>query len=188
MLTCVPRAAVVAAALSMTMAAGAAAQPHSYSATASAKTAAGATITVPVVVTITRWTTDAERQKAIDTLKAGGTAALKTLLGTMSDAGTILVGERRTSVKFARSLPTGGSELVTVIAAEPIVHLGAGVADAKPKAGYDLSLMTFDIGSSGKGTFGELAPAAKVKLNADGAIVVEDYGAEVVRLTNIARK
>jgi hypothetical protein len=35
---------------------------------------------------------------------------------------------------------------------------------------------------------GELVPAAKVRVTEQGAIVTEDYGSEVVRLSNITKK
>ena len=41
--------------------------------------------------------------------------------------------------------------------------------------------------SSAKGS-GEVAPAAKVKVDAQNAVVTDDYGAEVVRLSNVVRK
>jgi hypothetical protein len=40
--------------------------------------------------------------------------------------------------------------------------------------------------ASGKGD-GELAPATKVKMNDQGAIVTGEYGAETVRLVNIVK-
>ena len=73
------------------------------------------------------------------------------------------------------------------ITAAPIAFLGADSPGAKPKAGFDLALALLDLSSSGSGT-GELALAAKVRLTDAGAIQTEDYGAEVVRLTNVQVK
>ena len=158
-----------------------------YTATANVKTAAGASVTAPVTVTVTRWTTDAERTKVMDALKAGG-SALKTTLDAMPSAGTIEVGGRKTTLRFARTLNTAGGKLVTLVASEPIIFLGAGAPEAKPKAGYDFSFATFEVDAAGKGTAGDLAPAAKLKVGPNDAVVVDDYGAEAVRLTGIASK
>ena len=158
-----------------------------YTATANVKTAAGASVTAPVTVTVTRWTTDAERTKVLDALKAGG-SALKTTLEAMPSAGTIEVGGRKTTLRFARILNTGGGKLVTLVASEPIFYLGAGAPEAKPKAGYDFAFATFEVDAAGKGTAGDLAPAAKLKVGQNDAVVVDDYGAEAVRLTGIATK
>ena len=161
--------------------------PKTYTATATVKTAGGATISAPVTVTISRWTTDAERTTALAALKKGD-AALKTALAAMPATGTIQVGGRSTPLHFARTLDTGGGTLVTVLAAQPIVYLGAGVPEQKAKTGYEFAFATFEVDAKGKGTAGDLAPAAKVKLGPGDAVVVDDYGVEAVRLTAISSK
>ena len=83
--------------------------------------------------------------------------------------------------------PTDGGRLITVVAPTPILHVGAGVPDAQPKAGFDLALAALDVKTAGAGS-GELAPAATVKVNDAGALQTQDYGAETIRLTNIQVK
>jgi hypothetical protein len=46
-----------------------------------------------------------------------------------------------------------------------------GVPDAKPNAGFDVALATFEVDAAGTGTTGDLAPAATVKTDANNAIV-----------------
>ena len=162
--------------------------PETFTATATVKTTAGGSVTAPVVITITRWTSDEERKAVGTAIKSGGTAALKTALAAMPDAGTIQVGERTTPLKYVYGRSIGAGRLITVAAAQPIIHLGAGAAEAKPKAGFDVALALIQVDAAGKGTTGELAPAATVKLDANNAVVVQDYGVEVVRLTGIAKK
>ena len=176
--------AVVAAATVDDLSAQAAA---TYAATANVKTAGGASVSAPVTITVTRWTTDAERAKVIAALKTGGTG-LKTALEAMPSAGTLEVGGRTTTLRFARTLTTSGGKLVTLVASEPIVYLGAGAPEAKPKSGYDFAFATFEVDAAGKGTAGDLAPAAKLKHGQNDAVVVDDYGAEAVRLTGISSK
>jgi hypothetical protein len=139
-----------------------------------------------VVISITRWTSDAERTAVGTAIKSGGTAALKKALDAMPDAGTIQVGERKTSLKYAYARSLGAGRLVSVAAAQPIHYVGD--TELKSKAGFDVALATFQVDPAGKGDMGELAPAATVKLDANNAIVVQDYGAEVVRLIGIAKK
>jgi hypothetical protein len=162
--------------------------PETFTATATVKTAGGATVTAPVVISIVKWTSDADREKAIAALKSGDSAAGKKTLESLPEAGTIQVGERKTPLRFARALASGSGRVVTVVASQPILYLGAGTPEAKPKAGYDLAFATFVVDASGKGSAGDLAPAAKLKIDANGAVVVDDYGAEAVRLTGIAKK
>ena len=81
----------------------------------------------------------------------------------------------------------GSGRLITVVAPTPIAYLGAGLPDAKPKAGFDLALALLQLSDAGPGT-GELAPAATVKLTETGAVQTQDYGAEMVQLTNVLAK
>jgi hypothetical protein len=161
--------------------------PKTYTATASVKTAGGAALTAPVTITISRWTTDAERTAAHEALKKGD-VALKAALAAMKPTGTIQVGGKSTPLHYARTLSTGAGTLVTVLAAQPIAFLGAGMPENKPKAGYLFSFATFEVDGAGKGAAGDLAPAAKLKLGPGDAVVVDDYGIDAVRLTAISSK
>jgi hypothetical protein len=158
---------------------------ETFTATASVKTPTKSA-SAPVVIAVEHFSSDADRASVTAALKIGGTPAVRQELVKLKDAGYIEVGLHRTTIKYAFSRPTGDGRLVTVITAEPIVHLGAGAPDAKPKSGYDLAvaLLYLDAKSSGHG---ELAPAAKVKTNESGAVVIDDYGVDKVWLKNVAR-
>jgi len=155
-----------------------------YSATATVKGPKGP-VTAPVVIVIERYTTDAERSQAVEALKKGG-AALKLALGKMPVIGHIDVGGRTNPVKYAYARSVASGQLVTVFTDRPILHLGEKLPNAKPKAGYDLAFALLNLPGSGKGS-GELGPAVKAKADG-GAIVTEDYGSEVVRLTDVEKK
>ena len=163
------------------------AAPKTYTATASVKSAGGAAVTAPVTITISRWTTDAERTAAQAALKKGD-PALKAALDAMKPTGSIQVGGRSTPLHYARTLSTGNGTLVTILATQPIAFLGAGLPEQKPKAGYQFAFATFEVDGAGKGTAGDLAPAAKLKLGPGDAVVVDDYGVDAVRLTAISSK
>jgi hypothetical protein len=162
--------------------------PEVYRATAALKTAAGTALTAPVVISISHWTTDAEREKAVGALKAGGTTGLQKEIAGWPEAGFLQLGESKTPIRFARTLPVGGGKVVTVATAQSVFFVGAGAAGAKAKAGYDVAVAIFQVDAAGKGDAGDLAPAAKVKLDERGALIVEDYGAEAVRLMGIAKQ
>jgi len=63
----------------------------------------------------------------------------------------------------------------------------AGLPGAAPKAGFDLGVVMLEVATTGPG-HGTLVPATKVRMDEGGAIVTEDYGADVVRLTNVVGK
>jgi hypothetical protein len=178
---------VLGALVMATVVASGRASAETFTATATVKTAGGASATAPVTITVDRWTTDAERAKAVEALKKGD-AALKATLDALPAAGTLQVGGRSTPLHFARTLTTGGGKLVTVVATEPLAFLGAGMATPKPRAGYQYTFATFEVGADGKGTTGDLAPAAKLKIGTGDAVVIDDYGAEAIRLTAISSK
>ena len=141
------------------------------------------------VLTIDRWTTDEDRDKVVLALKGGGTPAVQNLLASMPDTGSLRLGKIKTPVRFARSLPVAGGKVVTLVTAQPVFFVGAGLPGSKPveKAGYNVAVVIFQVDADGKGDAGDLAPAAKVKLDDKSGFVVEDYGAEAVRLTGIAK-
>ena len=110
---------------------------ESFTATASVKSDA-VTGTVPVSIVIKHWATDAERAKLMKTLKSGGTLQLKAALAKMRDSGTLTLAKTTGAVKYAYATSTGSGRIVTVLTAKPLYHLGGGLPDAKPKAGYDV--------------------------------------------------
>jgi hypothetical protein len=155
---------------------------ETFTATASVKKAE-ASASAPFTVTITRYASDADREAVRDAVRKSGSDGARTVLTGFKDAGFVQLGEHRVPIKFAAQRQTGGGRLVTVITAEPILYLGAGLPDAKRRTGYEVAVAMLDV-QAGGGT-GELAPAAKVGLDDGGAVLVEDYGASVIWLKDL---
>jgi len=132
--------------------------------------------------------TTAERDSLLAAFKSGDAAALKKALAAQPTLGYVEGGTKvKVPVKFAFPRSTGGGKIVTIVCNEPIVHIGGDVPNAKPKAGYDVAYVLLVLDADGKGT-GEVAPAAKLKIRDDGALVTEDYGADTVWLKDVVRK
>jgi hypothetical protein len=184
----VTRAGIGATLLACAVLGGVAVQaqsPETFTATASLKqgtTRASADVTV----TVQRYASDQERTAVTTALRKGGTAGAQSALSTMKDAGFIQVGDRKTPIKYAGRRSTGSGQLITVVTAEPIFYLGAGVPDAKAKSGFGVAVAFLEVSDGNKGQ-GELAPAAKIRLDENDALVIEDYGPTVVWLTGIVR-
>jgi hypothetical protein len=157
-----------------------------FTAVATAARPDGTRASAQVTATVQTFATDAERDALIAAVKKGGTAA-RDLLASRSNAGEVTVGSTKIPIKYAYSRSTGSGQLITAVTAAPIHFVGGDLPDAKPKAGYDFGLILLQLDASKPGT-GEIAPAAKIRVDDKGAIVTEDYGAEVVRLTNIVRR
>lgn len=180
-------AGVVAAIGVVAVSASLAAQPagETFSGTASVKSPA-ATASSPVTIKIDRFLTEAERDKIVSVVKANDHAATRKALAAMPDIGYIDVAKTRTPIKYAYFRSTGAGRMVTVVTAQPVLHLGGNLPNAKPKEGYDLALALMILDGSDKGD-GEFAPAVKLKVDENGAIVTDDYGSEVVRLVGMSK-
>jgi hypothetical protein len=159
---------------------------QTYTATATVKSAGGASATAPLTVVVRQFATDAQRDELMAALKNGGTASAREVLAKRTDVGTVQLGSRQVAIKHAYARRMGEGQLVTVITDKPILFVGGGVPESKPMAGYDLGLVMLEVGASpGRG---ELVPATKVKMDAQGAVVTEDYSGEVVQLSNVVKK
>lgn len=172
---------VLAAAAGMAAQAGG----ETFTATATVKSPAKSA-SVPITFKIDRFVTDAERTKIIAAVKTNDPNATRAALEATPDVGYIELGAKRTPIKFAFPRSTGGGRLITLVTAKPVYFVGGTEPQAKPKEGYDLAVALLVLDANDSGT-GEIAPATKVKVNDSGALVTEEYGSEVVRLTNITK-
>jgi len=171
--------------LAATAAIAAARSSESFTATASLKSPA-ANLDAPVRITIDRFVSDADRERLLGVIKKSDDEATRKALATMSDIGVIEVGKSRTPIKYAYATPSGDGRLITVVTAAPIAFVGGSAVDPKPRKGYGLGLALLVVNGKGTGE-GELSPATKIKTDAAGAIVTEDYGGEVIHLTGISQ-
>jgi hypothetical protein len=160
---------------------------ETFKATATLK-AAGKDVAQPVKIVIDRYLTEAERATVMDALKAGGSTAARETLEKMPDIGSLEVLGKTTAIKFAfaRSMGPGAGRIVTVVTAVPIHYVMAGMSGDKPKAGFDLGMALLILDTNDKGD-GEINPAAKIKADAAGSIVIDDYGAVKVWLKDVAK-
>jgi hypothetical protein len=159
--------------------------PETFAATATVKRG-GASVSAPVSLTITRYSSDDERDAVMAAVRAGGSHALHRALGSAKDAGHIQLGDRRTAIKFVGQRPMPSGRLLTIVTAEPILFLGAGLPDAPPRDGFEVAVAMLEV--DGEKLSGELVPAAKVGVDPKGALLIDDYGATVVWLSGGASK
>jgi len=178
-------AAVLASLMFWSAATLAQATPETFAATATVKRA-GTSVSAPFSVTITRYSSDAERDAVMAAVRAGGSVALHRALGSAKDAGFVQLGDRRTAIKFVGQRPMPSGRLVTIVTAEPILYIGAGLPEAPPRDGFDVAVAMLEL--EGGKVSGELVPAAKVGVDPKGALLIDDYGATVVWLTGVEKR
>ena len=158
---------------------------ETFTATASVKSPT-ATAAAKLTIRIDRFVSEAEREPILAAIKKNDPAATQRALSAAPDIGYIEVGKRRTPIKYAYARSTGDGRLITVVTAQPVLFVGGSVPGAKPAAGFELALALLILDGKDTGE-GEIAPAARVKMNDTGAVVTDDYAREMVRLTSITR-
>jgi hypothetical protein len=149
-------------------------------------TGAGATRAGTIDITIERWSTDAERQKLVDTLiEKSPDKLLDALQAIEPRAGFV-----RTStslgwdIYYAReeALPSGGRRIV--FATDRPMSMWE-LQNSPRSRDYEFMLCEIRIGPDGRGQ-GKLAGMAKVTWNRDThTIEIENYGIEPVRLQDV---
>jgi hypothetical protein len=165
-------------------AAPARAQQQTLTATASVGGASGQKATAPLTVVIRSYATEEQRSALLAAVKEGGSPAARKLLSAWDDAGMLQLGTKAIPVKYAFTHKGTGGQLITVVTAQPIAFVLEGQPDMPDKAGYELGLVLLDLTASS----GEMVPAAKVRIDEQGAIVTADHSAQTVRLSAVARK
>jgi hypothetical protein len=140
-----------------------------------------------VTIHIDNFIADADRDKVVAAVKANDHDGTTKTLAALPDLGYITTGEKKTPIKYAYARPTGDGRIITVVTAQPIYFIGGSEKNAKPKKGYDLALALLVLNGQDQGD-GELAPAVKIKVDANGAVVTDDYGTEKVRLQKVAKE
>jgi hypothetical protein len=157
-----------------------------FTATATVKTASGASASAPVTIAIDRKMSRSEADSLSAAFKTGGAAALRKEFAGLQPTGTVRIGEgQATPTRFTLERVTSGGRLLTILTDRPLLFIGGSAPDAKPREGYEFAVIDIEVDAKGSGS-GTIAPAAKLKMT-QGALFVDDYGANVVRLTAVKK-
>jgi hypothetical protein len=140
-----------------------------------------------IEIVIERWSSERERDELIATLKDKGSDALLKALQKLPRVGYIRRANGASigwDLHFAREakLEDGGRQIV-LATDRPI---SAWEAMNRPRSmDYDFTLVDIRFDGDGKGV-GKLSVAAKIRTDKEtGAIEIEDFGSEPVRLTDV---
>ena len=140
-----------------------------------------------VLMQITRWSTDAERERFVDTVQKKGSAALLDVLRDSRSVGTIRTPDSLGyDLRYAQQipLPDGGRQIV-IATDRPI---GFWESWYSPRSvDYPFTVIQMQIGPDGKGK-GTMSYAAKIRATRR-SIELENFSTSPVMLTQIeARK
>ena len=160
--------------------------PESFRANAEVLGVAGGAAS-QINIKIDKYTADADHDALVKALKDGGNAAFLAAVKKAPKVGTLTMGTRTIDIHWARTRTEGSDRRrVAFVTDQPAYFAGAGAADAKPTAGYDLAVVEFTIDSVGLGS-GTMAPAAKVKAGGATGVEVDDYSGKRITLTTVTR-
>jgi hypothetical protein len=159
---------------------------ETFTASAAVKTAGKASASAPVTITIDRMMSQSEADTLVAALTKGGASGLRKALVGVPPTGSVRLGAGpSTPTRVTIERPTETGRLLTIVTDQPILFLGAGAPSAKPKAGYDFAILHIEVDAKGSGS-GTFAPAATLTVK-QGALVVDDYASELVRLTGVSK-
>ena len=159
--------------------------PESFTANAQFQGAGGAAATT-VKIHIDRYTPDAERDAVLQALKQGGYQEFVTALRKAPVVGKISMGDSSFDIRWARATPGKNARSIVLVTDKPMYFIGAGNPNAKPREGYDVGVLSFDVDNVGMGFNGRMAAAAKVKPGANGPEVA-DYADKMIELKTVMR-
>ena len=99
----------------------------------------------------------------------------------------MLAGGQPYVIRYAREKVEAGVRTIVVVTEKPVLFLGGGRDNAKPRAGYEVAVLQIQLDGTGRGR-GTMAGAARVRPNGDGGVLIDDYAEEPIGLTNVTRK
>jgi len=135
-------------------------------------------------VVVNRWSSPEERTTLISALREGGNDSLLKALQKTKEIGYI---RTPTSIgyplRYAHEIPTAEGGKRIIVATDRYVSFLEAVNQPR-SADYPFMLVDIRLGPDGKGT-GKLMPLAKVTMNEDHVVEIENYASEPVRLTEV---
>jgi len=87
-----------------------------------------------------------------EALRVGGYPGFLPALRKAPDVGYVELGGRKITIRWARQVPSGQGRTIVVVTDKPVVFIGGGAAEAKPRAGYEVAVLELKIDNGGKGT------------------------------------
>ena len=162
--------------------------PETFTANLNAAGAQGGAGAATIQIDIRRYTPEAERTAVEGALKTGGYPAFLTALRKASDVGAVSFADRKWTIRWARERPSGqNGRSIVVVTDQPIFFVGGGNPDAKPRQGFEVAVIEFQIDNAGLGS-GTMTAAARVKPGGDDGVLIEDYAAKPIKLVTVTRK
>jgi len=161
--------------------------PETFRAQAKVASDAGLAGAAYVDIHLDKYSTDKERDALVATFNSGGYPALVTELRKAPQVGTVKIGADTFVVRWAREQRSGENRrTISLVTDKPMLFVGGGNVNAKPREGYELAVIQFDMDDSGVGS-GTMAAAAKIKPGGPNGLQIDDYADQPIKLVSISR-
>jgi hypothetical protein len=149
--------------------------------------APGGAATGTVEMAVTRWSTDAERDRLMTTLIELGPARLREVLSKLPPVGYIRTPDSLAyDLHYARQTPMGEDERIVLVTDRPIAFWEA--SHLTHLTDYPFTVIELRVKPNGEGE-GKLSLAAKITADKNThAIALEDYGQGPVLLKAVKRE
>jgi hypothetical protein len=155
--------------------------------TALAVAQGGRQSTLPVEILIQRWSTDAERDGALDALTEKGSQQFLSALSKLPRVGSFSTpGSVGYDIRLARhAVVPGSGEKITLITDRPMSFVET--ANQTRSTEYPFTVISLTVKPDGSGT-GSVTLATKITMDRDtNTIVMENYDIKPVQLTGVRR-
>ena len=159
-----------------------------FTATAVNLDAPAGAATMPVDILVERWSTDAERDRVMNTLLETGQNKLLSVLQQLPRIGAIRTpGSVGWTLRYARHAPSSdGRDQITILTDRPISFYEA--SNRTRSSDYPFTIIEMHIGSNGRGE-GKLTVGAKIVADNEArSLVIENFSIQPVMLNDVRRE
>jgi len=162
--------------------------PETFTANINVTGAEGGAAAATIQIDVRRYTPEADRTAVEGALKTGGYPGFLTALRKAPEVGAVSFGDRKWAIRWARERPSGqNGRSIVLVTDQPMFFVGGGNPDAKPRQGFEVAVIEFQIDNAGLGS-GTMTAAARVKPGGENGVLVEDYAAKPIKLVTVSRK
>src|SRR6476661_1656286 len=126
--------------------------PETFRAQAKVTSTAGLAGAAYVDIHIDKYSPDKDRDAMVATFKSDGYPGLVTALRKAPQIGTVKVGADTFVIRWAREQRSGENRrTISIVTDKPMLFVGGGNVNAKPREGYELAVLQFDMDDAGVG-------------------------------------
>jgi hypothetical protein len=150
-------------------------------------TGANAGASAVVTIQIDRYTDPRDVTSLQEALKFGGYQRFLPALRKAPVVGFVEMNGRKVQARWARQTPLDKGRAISVVTENPLAFIGGAAVDAKPRAGYELAVLQFEVDSVGLGS-GTMAAAARVKPGGPSGVQLDDYAESPIKLVTVRKQ